>query len=424
MYRLATILSILCSYASAGVVMVARIDGAINPATAGYAVRAIEEAQQSNAHVLILEIDTPGGLMESMRSITGAMLNASIPVVVHVAPAGARAASAGAFICAASHIAAMSPGTHLGAAHPVGMGGAMDSIMSGKAESDAAAQIRSLATQRGRNASWYENSVRESLSATAKEALDLGVIDLLARDRTELLQLLDGRTVTINDTQRVLSTKDAVVKDFRMSLRFRLLHQIANPNLAYIFLILGFYGLYFELSNPGSIFPGVVGGILLLLGIFAMQMMPVNYVGVLLIAFAMLLFLAEIKITSYGLLTLGGIVALVLGSLMLFDTTEEVYRVSLSVIIPVVAVTVAFFLFAVGMGVRAQRRRPVTGASGLLGARGTVVGTLAPSGKVFVNGEIWFATAQEQIEEGADVVVTGVDGMRLTVAVTPRSLEA
>lgn len=424
MHRFAIALSILCATVSADTIMVARIDGAINPATAGYALQAIGKAERSKAHLIILEIDTPGGLMESMRSITGAILNASIPVVVHVTPAGARAASAGAFVCAASHIAAMSPGTHLGAAHPVGVGGAMDSVMSGKAESDAAAQIRSLALQRGRNAAWYEASVRESLSATAEEALASGVIELLARDRGELLQLLDGRMVTINETPRRLSTRDAVVEDFRMGLRFRLLHQLANPNLAYIFLILGFYGLYFELSNPGSIFPGVVGGILLLVGLFAMQMMPVNYVGVLLIAFAMLLFLAEIKITSYGLLTLGGIVALVLGSLMLFDTAEEVYRVSLSVIIPVVAATAAFFVFAVGMGFRAQRRRPLTGALGLLGAHGTVVEALAPTGKVFVEGEIWFASAKETLEKGTDIRVTGVDGMWLTVTNAPESPEA
>jgi len=310
---------------------------------------------------------------------------------------------------------AMSPGTHLGAAHPVGIGGAMDSVMSGKAENDAAAQIRGLAAQRGRNAAWYENSVRESVSATAEEALALGVIDLVARDRGSLLTLLDGRTVALGDTTRLLATRDAIVKEIPMSLRYRLLHQLANPNLAYIFLILGFYGLYFELSNPGSILPGVVGGILLLVGLFAMQMMPVNYVGVLLIGFGMLLFLAEVKITSHGLLTLGGIVALVLGSLMLFDSAEEVYRVSLSVIIPAVAVTAGFFLFAVGAGIRAQRRRPVTGAEGLVGMVGKVIEPLSPEGKVFLAGELWFAGADEPIEAGAKIIVKEVEGMRLLV---------
>lgn len=399
----------------ASTVMVARVEGAIDPATAGYVVAAIRHAEAANAELLVLEIDTPGGLMEAMRNITGAMLNATVPVAVHVTPAGARAASAGAFICAASHVAAMAPGTHLGAAHPVGVGGAMDSIMSGKAVNDAAAQIRALAAQRGRDPAWYERSVRESVSATAQEARELGVIDLLARDRDELLRLLDGRTVTVGDSTKVLATRDASVQEVPMGLRFRLLHQLANPNLAYIFLILGFYGLYFELSNPGSILPGVVGGILLLLGLFALQMMPVNYVGVLLIAFAMLLFLAEVKITSHGLLTLGGVVALVLGSLMLFDTAEEVYRVSLSVIVPVVAVTLAFFVFAVGAGIRAQRRRPTTGAVGLVGARGVVTEDLSPSGKVFVEGELWFATSDERVEKGAEVIVARVDGMRLTV---------
>ncbi len=394
--------------------MVARVEGAIDPATARYVVETIRRAAAEEAEMVILELDTPGGLMEAMRDITGAMLNSAVPVVVFVTPAGARAASAGAFICAAAHVAAMSPGTHLGAAHPVGVGGVMDSIMAGKAVNDAAAQIRGLAKQRNRNADWFERSVRQSLSATAEEALEFNVIDIVARDRQELLRALEGREVTVGDSLRVLRTEGEVV-EVPMGLRFRVLHQLANPNLAYIFLILGFYGLYFELSNPGSIFPGVVGGILMLLGLFALQMMPVNYVGVLLIAFAMLLFLAEVKIASHGLLTLGGIVALVLGSLMLFDTAEEVYRVSLSVIVPAVAVTVAFFIFAVGAGIRAQRRRPVTGAPGLVGARGTVVEPLDPRGKVFVEGEIWFASSPHRLDRGEPVEVTAVEGMELIV---------
>jgi membrane-bound serine protease (ClpP class) len=276
--------------------------------------------------------------------------------------------------------------------------------------------MRALAEQRGRNAEWYERSVRESVSATADEAFELGVIDFIAKNRTELLEKLDGREVTlVDDVTKSLNLKGAGIVEIPMSLRDRLLHQLANPNLAYIFLLLGFYGLYFELSNPGSIFPGVVGGILLLLGLFALQMMPVNYVGVLLIAFAMLLFLVEIKVPSHGLLTIGGIVALVLGSLMLFDTTDRLYRVSWSVLVPAVGVTVAFFLFAVGMGIRAQRKQPATGREGLVGLVGEVTEPLEPDGRVFVEGELWFASADEPIETGETIQVVAVHGMKLKV---------
>ena len=414
---LAMVLLFASSIAYSSHVVVAKVEGAIDPATATYIVTTLNRAEEMEAELLILELDTPGGLMESMREIAAEILNSSVPVAVYVAPPGARAASAGAFISAAAHIVAMAPSTHIGAAHPVGLGGGqMDSTMADKAENDAAAQMRALAEQRGRNAEWYERSVRESVSATASEALELGVIDLIAKSRSELLAALKGREVTlVNDSTKILDLESADVIEMPMSLRDRLLHQLANPNLAYIFLLLGFYGLYFELSNPGSIFPGVVGGILLLLGLFALQMMPVNYVGVLLIAFAMLLFLVEIKVPSHGLLTIGGIVALVLGSLMLFDTTDRLYRVSWSVLVPAVGITVAFFLFAVGMGIRAQRKQPTTGREGLVGLVGEATEALKPNGRVFVEGELWFASSDEPIESGELVEIVAVQGMKLKV---------
>ncbi len=398
-------------------IVVAGVEGTIDPATAKYIVMTLEKAERMDAELLLIELDTPGGLMESMREITSEILNSSIPVVVYVAPPGARAASAGVFISAAAHIVAMAPSTHLGAAHPVGLGPSqMDSVMSGKVESDAAAQMRALANQRGRNVEWYEQSVRQSVSATADEALELGVIDLIATDRNDLLKKIDGMEVELaGDVKKVIGSMDRELVEIPMGLRDKLLHYLANPNLAYIFLILGFYGLYFELSNPGSIFPGVVGVILLLLGIFAMQMMPVNYVGILLIAFGMFLFLIELKIPSHGLLTIGGVVSLVLGSLMLFDSTDAFYRVSWAVLIPVVAVTVAFFVFAVGMGLKAQRKQPTTGREGLIGAVAQVTEPLTPQGKVFLQGELWFASADEDIPAGSNVRIKAVTGMKLHV---------
>jgi len=398
-------------------IVVAGVQGTIDPATSKYIVMTLEKAERMDAELLLIELDTPGGLMESMREITAEILNSRIPVVVYVSPPGARAASAGVFISAAAHVIAMAPGTHLGAAHPVGLGPSqMDSVMSGKVESDAAAQMRALANQRSRNVEWYERSVRKSVSATAEEALELGVIDLIATNRDELLRKIDGMEVELaGDIKKVIASSGRELVEIPMGLRDKLLHYLANPNLAYIFLILGFYGLYFELSNPGSIFPGVTGVILLLLGIFAMQMMPVNYVGIVLIAFGMFLFLIELKIPSHGLLTIGGIVSLVLGSLMLFDTTEAFYRVSWVVLIPVVAVTVAFFVFAIGMGLRAQRKQPATGREGLVGAVAEVVEPLTPHGRVFLQGELWFASADEDIPAGSNVRIIAVTGMKLLV---------
>jgi membrane-bound serine protease (ClpP class) len=311
----------------------------------------------------------------------------------------------------------MTPGTHIGAAHPVTMGGGeVSEEMGQKLVNDAVADIRALAEERGRNADWAEEAVRQSVSITEKEALEKGVIDIVCRDIRDLLHAIDGREVKLAGGTTFLATRDAAIRRVGMNFRDRILDTISNPNVAYILLILGFYGLFFELSNPGSILPGVVGGICLILAFFALQTLPVNYAGLLLILFALVLFIAEIKVHSFGLLTVGGVISMILGSLMLIRTSAEFLRVSWLTIIPAVMVTVAFFVFAMGMALKARLKKPTTGQEGLVGEIGTVRTRLAPQGKVFVHGEYWNAASDEPIEAGEEVVVLAVHGMRLTVA--------
>jgi membrane-bound serine protease (ClpP class) len=378
---------------------------------------AIRTAETDHAECLIIQLDTPGGLDPSMRTVVKEILATDVPVVVYVSPAGSRAASAGAFITLAAHIAVMAPGTNIGAAHPVqlGAGGEMDSTMAEKVTHDAAAYIRTIAEKRGRNVTWAEQAVRESVSATETEALQLGIIDLVCRDIPALLDSLDGRRVTLPAGERMLHTKDATIKEIDMSVRERVLSVLSNPNIAYVLMLLGIYGLLFELSNPGAILPGVVGGICLILAFFAFQTLSVNYAGLLLILFAVILFIAEIKTPTYGVLTTGGIIAMVLGSTMLFETPGDLFRVSWSVIVPAVIVTVLFFVFAIGMGLRAQLRKPHTGVPNLMGQVGEARTAIDPKGTVFVGGEHWRAVAEKPIPEGAVIRVTEVDRLMLTV---------
>jgi membrane-bound serine protease (ClpP class) len=392
------------------------IGGAIQPITAQVIIQAIDRAEREKREALVLRLDTPGGLDSSMRDIIKRILVAEVPVVVYVAPAGGRAASAGTFIAMAAHVAAMSPGTSIGAATPVNLGGDVgDKDMARKVKNDAASYIRSLAAQRGRNADWAEKAVREGGSLTETEALRLRVVDLVARDDDDLMRALDGRRVTAAGVTRTLKTKDATRHAIKPSWRQELLSRIVDPNVAYILFILGFYGILFELSNPGSILPGVVGGICLLLAFLAFQALPINLAGLALIVFAMVLFAADVKVQSNGILSAGGVVALVLGSLLLMGGDGSVARVSLSVIGTVVVATIAFFVFVIGAALRAQRRTPVTGQEGLRGERGTALTEIAPTGRVFVHGEYWDARAEERIEKGAEVVVDHVDGMLLRV---------
>ncbi|HEV8128130.1 MAG TPA: nodulation protein NfeD [Candidatus Eisenbacteria bacterium] len=392
------------------------IDGAIQPITAEVIVHAIDHAERDQREALVIRIDTPGGLDTSMREIIKRILVSRVPVVVYVAPSGSRAASAGTFIAMAAHVAAMSPGTSIGAATPVNLGGGSpDSAMSHKVRNDAVSYIRSMALQRGRNADWAEKAVREGSSLNEGDALKMNVIDLIARDDDDLFRQLDGRKVLIGGTTHTLHTKDAVRHALRPSWRQTLLSHVVDPNVAYILFMLGFYGLIFELSNPGSILPGVVGGICIVLALLAFQTIPINTSGLALIVFAMVLFIIDLKVQSHGILTAGGVVSLVLGSLLLIGGDAGTARLSLSVVGTIVGATLFFFLFVLGAAFRAQRRRPVTGLEGLVGLKGTALTDLAPEGRVFVRGEYWEADSSERIERGAAVVVDRVDGLRLKV---------
>lgn len=402
-------------------VFVARVDGIIAPSTAEFIVRAIRQADEGRAQAIVLELDTPGGLDLSMRDIIKEILRSPVPVVVYVSPSGARAASAGALITIAAHVAAMTPGTNIGAAHPVQMGGGeMDEETAKKIENDAAAYIRSLAERRGRNAKWAEEAVRESASITATEAAELKVIDLVADDLDDLLAKIDGRTVETAAGKMTLKTKGAPMVEVTMTLRDQILNVITNPTIAYILLILGMAGLYFELSNPGTILPGILGGICLILAFYAFRALPINFAGLLLIILGMLLFIAELLVVSHGLLTAGGIAAMLLGSLMLIDSPAPFMQISLSAIIGVTAATAGFFILVIGAAIRAHRRQPTTGREGLIGLTGVAKTPLKPHGQILLRGELWTATCGEPVEPGEKVEVTGITGLTLHVKKLPQ----
>jgi membrane-bound serine protease (ClpP class) len=391
------------------------IDGAIGPITARIIEKAIDSSVEDSAEALVIELNTPGGLDESMRLITRKMLNSEVPVIVYVSPSGSRAASAGVFITLSANIAAMTPGTNIGAAHPVSIGGQIDSTMQEKVENDAAAYIKSIAAKRGRNVTWAEESVRKSVSITESEALKLGVIDFVCANVRDLLDSCDGRKVDLPSGEKVLNTKNIEVKRAEISARDKILEVITNPTIAYILLTLGMWGIFFELSSPGAIFPGIVGGICLILAFFALQSLPINYAGLLLMVLALILFILEVKIVSHGALTIGGIIALILGSLLLFESPLPYMRASLVVILCAVAATAAFFIFAVGMAARAQRRKVTTGDKGLIGKEGIARTQLNPEGDVFIHGEIWKAEADATIGKGEKIIVTGVENLTLKV---------
>lgn len=402
-------------------VLVATIASPISPVTADYLASVIERAEKEDATLLVVELDTPGGLDTAMRQMVQAILGSRVPVAVYVSPSGARAASAGVLITLAADVAAMAPGTNIGAAHPVSVGGGpMDNTMSRKVENDAAAYARSLAESKGRNAGWAESAVRESASLSEKQALERNVIDLVAPGLDELLAKADGREVKKADALHTIRTKGARVTRAPMGLRHRVLSALADPNVAYILMMIGVYGIFFELSNPGAIFPGVVGGISLILGFYALQTLSANYAGFLLILLAVILFLLEIKITSYGALTIGGIIALVLGSIMLFRASGDPFlRVSWTVLITMAAVSAAFFGGVISLAVRSQLRRPVSGPEGLIGTTGEALADFEGKGKVRVLGELWDARCDIPLRKGDRVVVTAREGMELIVSKVP-----
>jgi membrane-bound serine protease (ClpP class) len=412
-------LTILTGMLSAGQpIHILTVNGSINPTTYDYLKQGIERAETNDAQAVIIELNTPGGLLQATRDIITEFLQAKIPVIVYVSPQGSRAASAGVFITMAAHIAVMAPGTNIGAAHPVSSQGEMDSVMSGKVTNDAAAFIRTISEQRKRNVEWAEEAVRRSVAITETEALKNNVIDFIASNRAALLDSLNGRSVIIENDTTVLSVNDAAVIDYPMTWQFKVLNLLSDPNISYILFLIGIYGLFFELYNPGSVFPGVAGAIAIILALYTMQTLPINYAGLALIVVGIILFILEIKIASYGLLSVGGAVALFFGSIMLYQSEEplEFVEVSLGVIIPLVAMTALFFFFVIGAGLRAQRRKVETGEQGMIGTEGIVVVRLEPEGQIRIHGELWNAISTEgNIEKGSIVIVTEIHGLTLNV---------
>jgi membrane-bound serine protease (ClpP class) len=400
------------------VVYLLTFDGVVNPVAADMIHEAILEASEANSQCLIIEMDTPGGLMKSMQVIVKDILSSPVPVVVYIAPSGSKAGSAGVFITYAANVAAMAPGTNIGAAHPVNFGGGGDTskTMMEKVTNDAVASIRSIAEKRHRNADWAEKAVRESASIPASEALKLDVINVIVPNVDSLLIWLNGREYEVLNGRKTLETKNARIVNFEISWRFKLLNVISDPNIAYILLLIGMMGIFFELQNPGSILPGVVGGISLILAFYALHTLPVNYAGVLLILLALILFIAEIKIPSYGLLTVGGVLSMVLGSIMLFKGSMPFFQISWKVIAFATIITALFFLFVIGLGIRAQRRKPVTGKEGLIGEIGNSVDDFVKgSGQVSVHGEIWEAVSIDKIKKGDEVTVLSIKNLKISV---------
>jgi len=408
--------------ATAQELYVIEVKDAISPPVASYIIENIDEAISLNLAAVIIRLDTPGGLDTAMRDIIQKIMNAPIPVIVYVSPKGARAASAGAIITLASDIAAMAPGTNLGAAHPVSIGRTegqegQDETMAEKVTNDAVAYAKSIARERGRNEQWAEDAVRKSISTQATEALELGVIDIVAENMEDLLKQIDGRIVKKDSTTFELSTKEARLVENPMGLRYRILSAISNPNVAYILMLIGLAGIYFELSNPGAILPGVIGGISLILAFFAFQTLPVNFAGMALIILAMILFIAEIKVPSFGLLTTGGVISMILGSVLLFRTPELYAQVSWAIILPITLFFAAFFVMCVYLVVKAHRITPKGGGyQGLRGEKAIVYSWNEDgSGKVFCNGEYWNAQGPQTLKKGDAVVVKDVSGMELFV---------
>lgn len=396
--------------------MVISVDGVINPVSSEFIGKSVRKAAKKRVEALVIQLDTPGGLDTSMRSIVKDIAGSESPVVVYVSPSGARAASAGVFVTLAAHIAAMAPGTNIGAAHPVGLGEKMDKTIAEKATNDAAAYIKSLAESKGRNAQWAEKAVRESISATESEALRDHVIDLVSKDLSTLLSDIDGRSVQTIFGTKVLRTRDARILREETGLRQKILNFISDPNVAYILMLLGFYGLFFELTSPGAIFPGVLGGICLILAFYAFQTLPVNYAGLLLIILAIILFILEVKIVSHGVLAIGGVISMIIGSLMLFETPGPFLKLSIYLILPAVIVTALFFTIIIGLVLKAHKRKPITGKEELTGMEGTAKTDINKNGgMVSIHGELWSAYSDEEILKDSNVTVVDVSGLRIKV---------
>ena len=447
------ILFLVTSLAVAGpgnTVLVLNLKDAIGPATADYIHSGLSAAQEKHVDLVVLQLDTPGGLDTAMRNIIRDIIASPIPVAIYVSPSGARAASAGTYMLYAAHIAAMAPGTNLGAATPVQIGGLPDlnpskdekpeqkaakkdeqgdqasekndqadvpkDAMERKMVNDAVAYIRSLAEMRGRNADWAERAVRHAASLSSEQALQQGVIDLVAKDITDLLQKIDGRVVEVNNVEVTLHTANAKIETFEPDWRNRLLSVITNPNVAYVLMLLGIYGLFFELANPGFVLPGVIGGICLLLALYAMQVLPVNFTGVALILLGLAFMVAELFMPSFGALGIGGVISFIIGSIILFDVEGKgELAISKSLVLAVAAVTAVFFLVVIRMVIRAHRKPVVSGSEEMVGALGEVVADFEKKGFIHIHGENWQAESMTPLKEGDRVRVTGISGLMLTV---------
>lgn len=392
------------------------IDGSINPAVDDFIRESIARAKSSGARALIIQLDTPGGLLSSTRTIVKEILSAPVPVIVYVAPSGAGAGSAGVFITMSAHIAAMAPGTNIGAAHPVAGGGQeVKGVMGEKIENFTASFSETIARQRGRNAEWAIQAVRKSVSVTEKEALKLNVIDIVAKDIDDLLRQSDGRKVDLNGHPHILSVKDALIVRHEMNLKDRIINIIADPNIAYLLLMAGILGLYMEFSHPGVIFPGVAGAICLILALISLQVLPFSYAGLFLIFLGIALLIGEAFIPSFGVLGIGGVISLAIGSFLLFDTQTGDLGVDRSIIFTAVA-TLASFVFAISYLVyRSQKSKPTLGIEGMLGQIADVKAKINPAGKVFVRGEYWNAEAEDEIDVGEKVEIVGYEGLNLKV---------
>lgn len=416
-YILVLLLFLFCfhgkNFAAENEIYIIKVSGSINPAVVEFLKKGINKASVDRVSCIIIEIDTPGGLAESMREIVMAMFASRVPVVTYVSPSGARAASAGVMITIAADIAAMAPGTNIGAAHPVGAGGKdIGGAMSEKVTNDMVAQAKSIAKKRGRNAEWVEKAVRKSVSVTETEALELNVIDIVAKDLDDLIRQMNGRKIQDKGILKLDHVKKTVLEE---NLRTKILKTISDPNIAYILMMIGLAGLYFELSHPGAVLPGVVGGISIILAFFAFQTIPVNYAGFLLIILALIFFILEMKVASYGLLSVAGITSLLLGSLMLFKNNGTGTALSWGVLYPTLIIVSGFFVVVSGLVFRSHLSKPKTGAKGLIGEIGIVKEAIRPEGKVFVHGELWNAISKESIEEGVKVRVVKIVNLVLEV---------
>ena len=401
-------------------VIAVNVDGMVHPITAEIVGSAVAQAKQENASLVLIRLNTPGGLMDAMRETIEKIVSSPIPVVTYVAPSGGRAASAGFFLLESGDIAAMAPGTNTGAAHPVVMGTEMDAVMKQKLENDAAAYLRSICSKRGRNSVLAEAAVRESKSFTEREALDQHLADLVAPNDRALLAALDGRVVTRFDgSSQTLHTAGAVIEEYEKSLRQKIVSAIADPNIALVLLVIGALGIYVEFSSPGLIAPGVIGAIMVLLGLSAMSVLPINWLGAALMLLAFTLFGLEVKIASHGILGVGGAVAMVLGAVMLIDSPVPELRIHWSTAIALALPFSAITVFLLSLVLRARRNKVETGREGMIGQMGAALTELAPEGTVFVHGEYWDAVSASPLPAGAQVRVTAIDHLKLTVEPVP-----